>query len=36
MNGTLVVAEHLQGELRDVTRELVSAAQALVTVSRSP
>src|SRR5439155_12265039 len=29
MNGTLVVAEHLRGELRDVTRELVTAAQAL-------
>ena len=29
MNGTLVVAEHLRGELRDVTRELVTAAQLL-------
>jgi electron transfer flavoprotein alpha subunit len=29
MNGTLVVAEHLRGELRDVTRELVTAAQGL-------
>ena len=29
MNGTLVVAEHLRGELRDVTRELVTAAQEL-------
>jgi len=29
MNGTLIVAEHLRGELRDVTRELVTAAQQL-------
>ncbi|HYT52973.1 MAG TPA: electron transfer flavoprotein subunit alpha/FixB family protein [Gaiellaceae bacterium] len=29
MNGTLVVAEHLQGKLRDVTRELVTAARGL-------
>src|SRR2546428_8074341 len=29
MNGTLIVAEHLRGELRDVTRELVTAAQLL-------
>ena len=27
MNGTLVVAEHLRGELRELTRELVTAAQ---------
>src|SRR5437867_10928430 len=29
MNGTLIVAEHLRGELREVTRELVTAAQQL-------
>lgn len=29
MSGTLVVAEHLNGRLRDVTRELVTAAQEL-------
>ncbi len=29
MSGTLVVAEHVAGRLRDVTRELVSAAQEL-------
>lgn len=29
MSGTLVVAEHLRGQLRDVTRELVTAAQEL-------
>ena len=29
MNGSLIVAEHLRGELRDVTRELVTAAQEL-------
>jgi electron transfer flavoprotein alpha subunit len=29
MNGTLIVAEHLQGELRDVTGELVTAAREL-------
>src|SRR5207253_6644361 len=29
MNGTLIVAEHLRGELRDVTRELVTGAQLL-------
>src|SRR5271165_4106269 len=29
MSGTLVVAEHLQGRLRDVTRELVTAAVGL-------
>src|SRR5262249_24355983 len=29
MTGTLVVAEHLRGHLRDVTRELVTAAQDL-------
>lgn len=29
MSGTLVVAEHLSGRLRDVTRELVTAAQDL-------
>src|SRR4029453_3248371 len=29
MNGTLVVAEHLMGRLRDVTRELVTAAREL-------
>jgi electron transfer flavoprotein alpha subunit len=29
MSGTLVVAEHLAGSLRDVTRELVTAAQEL-------
>lgn len=29
MSGTLVWAEHLQGRLRDVTRELVTAAQEL-------
>ncbi len=29
MSGTLVVAEHLQGRLRDVTRELVTAAVEL-------
>ena len=29
MNGTLVVAEHLLGRLRDVTRELVTAAREL-------
>jgi electron transfer flavoprotein alpha subunit len=29
MSGTLVVAEHLQGHLRDVTRELVTAAREL-------
>jgi electron transfer flavoprotein alpha subunit len=29
VNGTLVVAEHLRGEVRDVTRELVTAAQGL-------
>jgi len=29
MSGTLVVAEHLGGRLRDVTRELVTAAQEL-------
>jgi len=28
-DGTLIVAEHLQGELRDLTRELVTAARAL-------
>src|SRR3989454_12692089 len=29
MNGTLIVAEHLRGELRVLTRELVTAAQQL-------
>ena len=29
MSGTLVVAEHLQGKVRDVTRELVTAAREL-------
>jgi electron transfer flavoprotein alpha subunit len=29
MSGTLVIAEHLRGRLRDVTRELVTAAQDL-------
>ena len=29
MNGTLIVAEHVRGELRDVTCELVTAAQEL-------
>src|SRR5205807_30764 len=29
MNGTLIVAEHLRGELRDVTRQLLTAAQLL-------
>src|SRR5438046_4217859 len=29
MNGTLIVAEHLRGELRDITRELVTAAEEL-------
>jgi electron transfer flavoprotein alpha subunit len=29
MSGTLVIAEHLRGRLRDVTRELVMAAQDL-------
>jgi electron transfer flavoprotein alpha subunit len=29
MNGTLVVAEHLQGRLRDVTYELITAAREL-------
>jgi electron transfer flavoprotein alpha subunit len=29
VNGTLIVAEHVNGELRDVTRELVTAAQKL-------
>lgn len=29
MSGTLVIAEHLRGGLRDVTRELVTAAQDL-------
>jgi electron transfer flavoprotein alpha subunit len=29
MNGSLVVAEHVSGELRDVTRELVTAAREL-------
>src|SRR5712691_1730932 len=29
MNGTLIVTEHLRGELRDITRELVTAAQEL-------
>jgi electron transfer flavoprotein alpha subunit len=29
MSGVLVVAEHLQGQVRDVTRELVTAAGAL-------
>src|SRR2546426_1000273 len=29
MNGTLIVAEHLRGELRELTRELVTAAQEL-------
>src|SRR2546425_778848 len=29
MNGTLIVAEHLRGELRELTRELVTAAQHL-------
>jgi electron transfer flavoprotein alpha subunit len=29
MSGTLVIAEHLHGRLRDVTRELVTAAQDL-------
>jgi electron transfer flavoprotein alpha subunit len=29
MNGTLIVAEHLRGEVRDVTRELVTASQEL-------
>lgn len=29
MSGTLVVAEHIRGQLRDVTRELVTAAQEL-------
>src|SRR6184192_19374 len=29
MNGTLIVAEHLRGELRELTRELVTAAQQL-------
>ena len=29
MSGTLVVAEHVAGRLRDVTRELITAAQEL-------
>jgi electron transfer flavoprotein alpha subunit len=29
MSGTLIIAEHLQGRMRDVTRELVTAAQDL-------
>src|SRR3989454_7782690 len=29
MNGTLIVAEHLRGELRELTRELVTAGQQL-------
>ncbi len=29
MSGTIIVAEHLQGRLRDVTRELVTAAATL-------
>src|SRR3989442_6383607 len=29
MNGTLIVAERLRGELREVTHELVTAAQEL-------
>jgi electron transfer flavoprotein alpha subunit len=29
MSGTLIVAEHLRGELRELTRELVTAAQQL-------
>ena len=29
MKGTLIVAEHLRGELRELTRELVTAAQQL-------
>src|SRR6476469_1896499 len=29
MNGTLIVAEHLRGELRELTRELGTAAQQL-------
>lgn len=29
MTGTLVIAEHLRGQLRDVTRELVTAAREL-------
>jgi electron transfer flavoprotein alpha subunit len=29
MPGTLVVAEHVRGEVRDVTREVVAAAKTL-------
>lgn len=29
MSGTLVIAEHLQGRLRDITRELVTAGETL-------
>lgn len=42
MSGVLVVAEHLQGKLRDVTRELVTAARELggpvsvVVIAREP
>jgi electron transfer flavoprotein alpha subunit len=42
LNGTLIVAEHLQGRLRDVTRELVTAARelggpvAVAVVARDP
>jgi electron transfer flavoprotein alpha subunit len=42
MSGTLVVAEHIGGRLRDVTRELVTAAQelprpvAVAVIARNP
>ena len=29
MSGILIVAEHLQGELRDITGEMIGAAVAL-------
>ena len=28
MNGTLIVAEHLRGELRELTRELVDGGRS--------
>jgi electron transfer flavoprotein alpha subunit len=42
MNGTLIVAEYLRGELRDITRELVTAAHdlgepvAVAVIARDP
>ena len=35
MPGTLVIAEHLQGQLRDVTLECVTAPRAGARPSRS-